>query len=72
MDQIMQATPDALFKSLADPTRRAIFERLARQGEQTVQALTDQRNYQGRELWLAALHRRPRASGREAHVIRRL
>jgi DNA-binding transcriptional ArsR family regulator len=35
------AAPDALFKSLADPTRRAIFERLAREGEQTVQALTD-------------------------------
>jgi DNA-binding transcriptional ArsR family regulator len=38
----MHAAPDALFKSLADPTRRAIFERLARDGEQTVQALTDQ------------------------------
>jgi DNA-binding transcriptional ArsR family regulator len=38
----MHAAPDALFKSLADPTRRAIFERLARDGEQTVRALTDQ------------------------------
>jgi DNA-binding transcriptional ArsR family regulator len=38
----MQTTSDALFKSLADPTRRAIFERLARDGEQTVHALTDQ------------------------------
>src|SRR5258708_5236054 len=37
----MQTTPDALFKSLADPTRRAIFERLARDGEQTVRALTN-------------------------------
>jgi DNA-binding transcriptional ArsR family regulator len=37
----MPAAPDALFKSLADPTRRAIFERLARDGEQTVRALTD-------------------------------
>jgi DNA-binding transcriptional ArsR family regulator len=36
------AVADALFKSLADPTRRAIFERLARGGEQTVQQLTDQ------------------------------
>lgn len=35
----MQAAPNALFKSLIDPTRRAIFERLARDGEQTVQAL---------------------------------
>jgi DNA-binding transcriptional ArsR family regulator len=31
---------DALFRSLADPTRRAIFERLCRDGEQTVGALT--------------------------------
>jgi DNA-binding transcriptional ArsR family regulator len=29
-----------LFRSLADPTRRAIFERLCRDGEQTVGALT--------------------------------
>jgi DNA-binding transcriptional ArsR family regulator len=33
--------PDALFKALADPTRRAILERLTRDGEQTVRALTD-------------------------------
>ncbi|HYC97414.1 metalloregulator ArsR/SmtB family transcription factor [Brevundimonas sp.] len=31
---------DVLFKTLADPTRRAIFERLCREGEQTVGALT--------------------------------
>lgn len=31
---------DLLFKTLADPTRRAIFERLCREGEQTVGALT--------------------------------
>jgi DNA-binding transcriptional ArsR family regulator len=31
-----------LFKTLADPTRRAIFERLCRDGEQTVGALTAQ------------------------------
>jgi DNA-binding transcriptional ArsR family regulator len=37
----MQTVPNALFKSLADPTRRALFERLSRDGEQTVQALTD-------------------------------
>ena len=38
-------TPDAhdvLFRTLADPTRRAIFERLCRGGEQTVGALTAQ------------------------------
>jgi DNA-binding transcriptional ArsR family regulator len=37
----MRTAPDALFKSLADPTRRAIFERLSRGGEQTVRMLTD-------------------------------
>ena len=37
----MHAAADPLFKSLADPTRRAIFERLCRGGEQTVRALTD-------------------------------
>jgi DNA-binding transcriptional ArsR family regulator len=33
--------PDPLFKTLGDPTRRTIFERLCRDGEQTVRALTD-------------------------------
>ena len=33
-------TPDQLFRSLADPSRRAIFERLCRDGELTVGALT--------------------------------
>ncbi|WP_406700893.1 metalloregulator ArsR/SmtB family transcription factor [Singulisphaera sp. Ch08] len=37
----MQAAPDELFKALGDPTRRAIFERLVSEGEQTVRALTD-------------------------------
>jgi DNA-binding transcriptional ArsR family regulator len=31
---------DALFRTLGDPTRRAIFEQLCRGGEQTVGALT--------------------------------
>jgi DNA-binding transcriptional ArsR family regulator len=31
---------DLLFRTLADPTRRAIFERLCLEGEQTVGALT--------------------------------
>src|ERR1700735_4032694 len=31
---------DMLFRTLADPTRRAIFERLCREGEKTVGALT--------------------------------
>lgn len=29
-----------VFRALADPTRRALFEELSRQGEQTVHALT--------------------------------
>jgi DNA-binding transcriptional ArsR family regulator len=33
---------DAIFRTLADPTRRAIFERLCRDGETTVGALTAQ------------------------------
>jgi len=36
----MPDTQDALFRTLADPTRRALFERLCREGEQTVGALT--------------------------------
>jgi DNA-binding transcriptional ArsR family regulator len=36
----MTGTDDLLFRALADPTRRTIFERLCRQGEQTVGALT--------------------------------
>ncbi len=37
------STPHAhelVFRTLADPTRRAIFERLCRDGEQTVAAIT--------------------------------
>jgi DNA-binding transcriptional ArsR family regulator len=36
----MSSTHDVIFRTLADPTRRAIFERLCREGEQTVSALT--------------------------------
>src|SRR5260370_10778380 len=36
----MRNAHDVLFRTLADPTRRAIFERLCRDGEQTVGALT--------------------------------
>jgi DNA-binding transcriptional ArsR family regulator len=36
----MPIAPTKLFAALSDPTRRAIFERLARGGEQTVRALT--------------------------------
>jgi DNA-binding transcriptional ArsR family regulator len=34
------AAANSVFKALADPTRRAIFERLTRDGEMTVHALT--------------------------------
>jgi DNA-binding transcriptional ArsR family regulator len=37
----MPSTPDLLFKALSDPPRRALFESLVREGEQTVRALTD-------------------------------
>jgi DNA-binding transcriptional ArsR family regulator len=36
----MTTAYDVLFRTLADPTRRAIFERLCSDGEQTVGALT--------------------------------
>jgi len=36
----MSTTQDTLFRTLADPTRRAIFERLFREGEKTVGVLT--------------------------------
>ena len=37
---VKQANTNNVFRALADPTRRAIFEELSRQGEQTVHALT--------------------------------
>lgn len=37
---MVQHTHDILFRTLADPSRRAIFERLCREGAQTVSALT--------------------------------
>ncbi|MGB6691731.1 MAG: metalloregulator ArsR/SmtB family transcription factor [Terracidiphilus sp.] len=36
----MQAVANNVFRALADPTRRGIFEELTRAGEQTVHALT--------------------------------
>jgi len=38
----MSPPQDVLFRTLGDPTRRAIFERLCREGERTVAALTAQ------------------------------
>lgn len=36
----MSQTQDLLFRTLSDPTRRALFERLCREGEKTVGDLT--------------------------------
>lgn len=69
----MHATSDELFKALADPTRRAIFERLCRDGAQTVRALTDQAGVSQPAVskHLAALKLaglvRDRHEGRETH-----
>ncbi len=69
----MRTAPDTLFKTLADPTRRAIFEGLCRDGEQTVRALTDRAGVSQPAvskhlgvLKLAGLVR-DRRSGRETH-----
>jgi DNA-binding transcriptional ArsR family regulator len=62
-----------LFRALADPTRRGIFEELTRQGEQTVHALT---RYAGVSQPAVSKHLtvlkraklvRHRREGREAH-----
>lgn len=37
---VSPVNPNHVFRALADPTRRAIYEELSRQGEQTVHALT--------------------------------
>jgi DNA-binding transcriptional ArsR family regulator len=73
----MRTAPDALFKSLADPTRRAIFERLSRKGEQTVRALTDHSGVSQPAVskHLGVLRRaglvRARHTGRETHYTAR-
>src|SRR5271168_4195249 len=69
----MEANTDAIFKALADPTRRAIFERLSRDGEQTVHALTEHAGVSQPMVskHLSALKRarlvRNRRQGRETH-----
>jgi DNA-binding transcriptional ArsR family regulator len=73
----MRPAPPELFKALADPTRRSIFERLVRDGEQTVHALTDRAGVSQpmvskhlRALKLAGLVR-GRREGRETHYSAR-
>ena len=65
--------PDTLFRALGDPTRRALYERLARGGEQTVHALTGPAGVSQPAVskHLAVLKAaglvRDRREGREAH-----
>ncbi len=62
-----------VFRALADPTRRTIFEQLSRQGEQTVHALTRHADVSQPAVskHLAILKRaklvRHRRDGRETH-----
>jgi DNA-binding transcriptional ArsR family regulator len=69
----MRAAAERLLKALADPTRRMIFERLARDGEQTVHALTGQARVSqpavSRHLGVLKLAGlvRDRRAGRETH-----
>jgi DNA-binding transcriptional ArsR family regulator len=69
----MRAVADDVFKALSDPTRRAIFERLARDGEKTVHALTDRAGVSQPAVskHLTVLKRaklvRHRREGRETH-----
>jgi len=69
----MAAAANNVFRALADPTRRALFERLARDGEQTVHALTDRAGVSQPAVskHLTVLKRaklvRHRRAGRETH-----
>ncbi len=69
----MPSAADNLFKALADPTRRALFERLTRDGDLTVHALTERAGVSQPMVskHLSALKRarlvRARHAGRETH-----
>ncbi len=69
----MPNAADNVFKALSDPTRRAIFERLTRDGDQTVHALTEGAGVSQPMVskHLSALKRaklvRNRRKGRETH-----
>jgi DNA-binding transcriptional ArsR family regulator len=69
----MQAIAGDLFRVLADPTRRAIFEWIARDGEQTVHGLTARAGVSqpavSKHLAVLKLARlvRDRREGRETH-----
>jgi DNA-binding transcriptional ArsR family regulator len=69
----MRSSTDTLFAALADPTRRTIFQRLSREGEQTVHVLTDHSGISQPAVskHLAVLKRaglvNDRRAGRETH-----
>ena len=69
----MQSATENVFKALSDPTRRAIFEHLTRDGEQTVHALTYRAGVSqpavSKHLLVLKLSRlvRDRREGRETH-----
>ena len=74
----MPSTHDVLFRSLSDPTRRALFERLCREGELTVGALTAHANISQPAVskHLGVLKRaklvRDRHEGRQTHYSAQL
>src|SRR5262249_26742747 len=69
----MRRSSDLVFKALADPTRRGLFERLCRDGERTVGGLTARAGVSQPAVskHLAVLKRaglvRERHEGRETH-----
>ena len=69
----MHQTHDVLFRTLADPTRRALFERLCGEGDLTVAALTARAGVSQPAVskHLAVLKRaglvRDRHAGRQTH-----
>jgi DNA-binding transcriptional ArsR family regulator len=64
---VTAANANHVFRALADPTRRSIFEELTRHGEQTVHALT--RSAVSKHLTVLKRARlvRHRREGRETH-----
>ena len=74
----MSPPADLVFAALADPTRRAIFQRLAHDGEQTVHGLTSQAGVSQPAVskHLAVLKRaglvHDRRAGRETHYRARM
>jgi len=74
----MPRSQDLLFRSLADPTRRAVFERLCREGEQSVAALTARAGVSQPAVskHLAVLKKaglvRDRREGRQSHYSARV